>query len=196
MSWATVNLITASRAKSVANIAKGAEDRKIDPAIHDAQHALQEILGETLYALVETANPVADPTLGGDAGLQTLYDQHLVFFLAFKAKECSMIEMAGEPDRNGVFQKSGQDYSPADPRLLAQLQSVPRSRAENRATEMIRYLKNLDSADPIRVAYETNVKDEPRTSEIKSTGRISTRISRWQFPDGQIPEKYRYRDGC
>ena len=90
MSWATVNLITAATVKAKANLAKGAEDRKIDPAIHDAQHALQEILGETLYALVEDADPVADPTLG-DADLRTLYDQHIVFFVAFKAKECSMV---------------------------------------------------------------------------------------------------------
>lgn len=102
-----------------------------------------------------------------------------------------MIEMVGEPDRNGVFQKNGQDYSPVDGRTLAALQSVPRSRAENRATEMLRYLKNLDSADPIRVAYDTCVKDEPRTSEIKSTGRISTRISPWQYQRTNT----RYRDG-
>lgn len=195
MSWATVNLITAATVKAKANLAKGAEDRKIDPAIHDAQHALQEILGETLYALVEAADPVANPTLG-NADLRTLYDQHIVFFLAFKAKECSMVEMAGEPDRNGVFQKSGDGYSPVDGRMLAELKNVPRSRAENRATEMIRYLKNLDSANAVRVAYDTSVDDEPRTDVLKNTGGISTRVSRWQFPDGVIPEKYRNRDGC
>lgn len=191
MSWATVNLVTAATVKDKANLAKGAEDRKIVEGIHDAQRALQEILGETLYAMVEAADPVSDPTLGADTGLQTLYNSHIVFYLAFKAKECSMIEMVGEPDRNGVFQKNGQDYSPVDGRTLAALQSVPRSRAENRATEMLRYLKNLDSADPIRVAYDTCVKDEPRTSEIKSTGRISTRISPWQYQRTNT----RYRDG-
>ena len=101
-----------------------------------------------------------------------------------------MAEMWGEPDRNGVFQKSGQDYNPVDPRGLAVLQSVPRSRAENRAAEMIRYLKNLDSTNAVRIAYDTCVKDEPRTDTIKHTGRISTRISRWQYPDGQYPDGY------
>jgi len=195
MSWATTLLLTAATVKEKANLAKGSEDRKIVLGIHDAQHALQEMLGETLYAMVETANPVTDPTLG-NAGLRTLYDEHIVWFLAFKTKECSLVEMTGEADRNGVFQKNGQDYSPVDGRLLSALQAVPRSRAENRATEMIRYLKNLDSTDPIRVAYDTNVADEPRTEEIKTTGRISTRISPWQFADGRIPERYRNRDGC
>lgn len=196
MSWATTLLLTAATVKDKANLAKGSEDRKITLGIYDAQHALQEMLGETLYAMVEAASPATDATLGGNANLRALYDQHIVWFLAFKTKECSLVEMTGEADRNGVFQKNGQDYSPVDGRLLSALQAVPRSRAENRATEMIRYLKNLDSTDPIRIAYDTNVLDEPRTDEIKTTGRISTRISPWQFPDGRIPEKYRDRDGC
>lgn len=193
MSWATVNIISSATVREKANIAKGVEDRKIDVAIPDAQLALQQILGETLYALIETADPVADATLGGDAGLRTLYNNHAVWFLAFKTKEFGLAEMWAEPGRRGVHEVNGEGFSTIDGKMFSSVQSVPRSRANNRAEEMIRYIKNLDADNAIRVAYETCVKDEPRTEKINSPSRISTRISPWQFPEGNYNRR---RDGC
>jgi len=179
MSWRTVNLITAATVKEVANLDKNVEDRKLDPAIHDAQNALQQMLGETLYGIIETANPVADPTLG-DTGRRTLYDNYIVFYLANKAKEIAMVELWAEASRNGVFQKGGDNYTSVDARGLNAVQSIPRSRAEASAADMLRYIKNLPEDNAIRVAFDTDVKDEPRTKEVKNTGRIITRVSRWQ----------------
>lgn len=192
MSWDTVLIITAATVKTDTGFAQGVEDAKLKPAIFDAQHALKELLGLTLYGLVETADPVADATLGGNAGLQTLYDEHIRKFLGHKTKELAYPELWGGADRNGVFNRSGNDYNTVDSRGLAMLQAVPRSRAESRAGEMIRYIKNLDSDNAIRVAYDTDVDNEPRTTEVKNTGRIITRISRWQGNDNT----YRRDDGC
>lgn len=194
MSWDTVNIITSATVKTIAGIAQGVEDRKLDTAIHDAQHDLLQTLGETLYAMIEDADPVADPTLG-DVDLRTLYDTHVVNFLAWKTKAHAYPDLWAEPDRNGVFQRNANDYTSVSGSVLNTLIAKAQSRAENRQTEMIRYLKNLDADDAIRVAYETCVKDEARITSVKHTGRISTRINPWQFPDG-MPSKYRDPDGC
>lgn len=191
MSWDTVLLITAATVKTDTAFAQGVEDAKLKPAIFDAQDALQEVLGETLYAMVEAADPVADPTLGGDTGLQTLYDEHIRKYLGHKTKELAYPELWAGADRNGVFQRNGNDYNTVDGRGLAILQAVPRSRAEKRVGKMLHYLKNLDSTDPIRIAYETSVDSEPRTTEVKNTGRIITRRSVWQGNDNT----YRHDDG-
>jgi hypothetical protein len=194
MSWATTLIISAATVKETANLEQSVEDRKLTDAIRDAQHELKEMLGQTLYDLVEDADPVGDPTLGGDAGLQTLYNEHCKFFLSNKAKEVAYPEMWGSATRNGVHQRSGSDYNSIDSRGLSILQGVPRSRAESYAGELLRYIKGLASDNAIRIAYDTCVQNEPRTTEVKNTGRIITRISRWQYPEGS-PRRNRYDDG-
>lgn len=185
MSWDTTLIISAATVKTEAAFASGVEDAKITPSIYDAQHVLKEHLGLTLYTMIEDADPVNDSTLGGDTGLQALYNGYCKKILAHKTKELSYPELWAGADRNGVFQRNGNDYNTVDAKGLAMLQSVPRSRAESRIGEMIRYIENLSSTNPIRVAYYTDVNDEPRTMEVKNTGRIITRISRWQgYPDG------------
>ena len=194
MSWDTVNLITAATVKEVTGTNRNVEDRKIDPSIHDAQHDLKQTLGETLYQLIEDADPVNDATLGGNTGLATLYSRFIKNYLSWKTLEYAYPQLYAEADRRGVFANSGEGYTPVDGKTLAMLIAKAAARADNRQGEMIRYIENLDASNAIRVAYDTDVDDEPRTKEVKNTGRIITRVSKWQYPDNRTdygPDEYR-----
>lgn len=195
MSWDTVNLITAATVKEVTGISRNVEDRKIDPAIHDAQHDLKQTLGETLYQLIEDADPVNDATLDGNTGLATLYSRFVKSYLAWKSLEYAYPMMHAEPDRRGVFTQSGEGYTPVDGKTLAMLIAKAAARADNRQGEMIRYIENLDVSNAIRVAYGTDVDDEPRTKTVANTGRIITRVSKWQFPDNRTSNGPDYPNG-
>ena len=195
MSWETVKIITGATVKTLTAIDKNVQDATLGPSIHDAQYGLKEVLGETLYALLEAADPVADPTLGGDAGLTTLYDTYCKGVLAWRTKQFHMRDSWGGATRNGVHTKSGDDYNNVDARGLSMLEDRPKARADNRETELLRYLNNLADTSPIKIAWRVSVKDEPRTTDQKRKGRVSTRLSRWQFENGVIPPEYKDCDG-
>lgn len=177
MSALDTNIISAARVKALTGKAQGVEDRKLDHSIHDAQDALEQILGTTLYALVEAAHP----TFAGD--YVTLYTQYIEPFLAFKTIELSFENLFAEPDRNGVFKKQGQEYVSVTMKELAMLQAKPASRADRFQQKMIKWLKDLDSTNAIRIAYDTDVKCEPRTTRTDSA-RVSLRRSPWQNQGG------------
>ena len=58
MSWETVKIITGDTVKTLTAIDKNVQVATLGPSIHDAQYGLKEVLGETLYALLEAADPV------------------------------------------------------------------------------------------------------------------------------------------
>lgn len=188
MSWDSVYLITAAQVKEITGKSKNIDDDILKVCIQDAQHDLHQVLGHTLYDLVEQADPVADATLGGDTGLATLFNSYAKKYLAWKTLEHSYTDIAYQADRNGVFKRMGNDYTPASGNELNALEGKARSRAESRMAELIRYIEHLTTGDPILEAYNTDVNCEPRTKEVKS-GRIITRISRWQYPDGRYPNR-------
>ena len=171
MSALDYNLITASQVRTNTGKAQGIEDRKLDPAIHDAQDELEQILGVTLYEDVEDAHTANSTTMGG-AGMLTLYTQYIVPFISWKAMELAYPDLFAEADRNGVFKRAGNDYQPVTDKELASLQGMCRSRAERFQVKMVRYINNLDDTDAIRVAYEETVDDEPRVTYSSQTGVI------------------------
>lgn len=171
MSWSDTNIITSSKVKEVCGLDKNVEDRKIDPCIHFAQRDLRQILGRTLYDLVEDADPVGDDTLGGDAGLATLYDEYLKPYLAWKTTEKAYPDFWAEASRNGVFQRNGDNYNTVGASGLNTIIAQKRSFAEAFEKDMIEYLNDLSSTDPIKIAFDTSVNCEPRT-KATNTGRI------------------------
>lgn len=173
MSWQDTKIITPAQVRSIDSLADGVEDRKLNSSILEAQHALEQILGTTLYAQVEAAYP----TYTGD--YQTLYEQHARPFLAWKTLEEALPLLSAEADRNGVFEKSGQDYKSVGGSKLATLIRTAGSRAENRQADMLRYLRNLDSSSAVKIAFDECVDDEPRTNKTYR-GRVITRRSKWQ----------------
>lgn len=182
MSWNDTNIITAATVKTVTGLAAGVEARKLEPAMRFAQRDVRQLLGETLYALIEVADPVNDDTLGGDADLAALYDDYVQPYLSWKSVERAMPDLWAEPDRNGVFQRNGDNYTTIGASGLNALIAQKRSFAEAYETDMLRYLKNLEGSDPIRVAYDTDVDNEPRTKDTYNA-RIITRISPRQYPE-------------
>jgi len=190
MSYFDRNIITTTQVRTLTGKAQGVEDRKLDASIHDAQDALEQILGSTLYAQVEGFYP----TFAGD--YSTLYSQYIQPFLAFKTVELSYQNLFAEPDRNGVFKKSGEGYTPVSLKELAMLQADPAGRADRFQRKMLRWIGNLDSSNAIKVAFNTDVDDEPRTKKTYR-GRVITRRSRWQFEGGnRYPYGYRDENHC
>lgn len=178
MSATSTYIITAARVKALTFLADGVDDRKLLAGILDAQHALEQILGVTLYAIIEAAYP----TYTGTA--QTLYEQYIERFLAWKTKEESFVDLSAEADTNGVFTKSGDGYATVSNTRLADLMRKSGSRAENFQAAMLRYLRNLGATDAIKIAFDANVDCEPRTQKTYRA-RIVTRKSKWseQNPD-------------
>ena len=192
MSWLDTNIITAAQVRDHTGKAKGVEDRKLDPPIHFAQHALEEVLGVTLYALLETAYEANPTTLGG-ADMLALYGQHCVPFLAWKTMEQAYPDLHSEADRNGVFNKSGNDYTTVSGSVLATLTRVAGSRAEVHQKAMLTYLRNLDTTNAIRIAFDTCVAGEARTTST-TMGGITPVRNPWQDHfDGQ---SYARHNGC
>lgn len=171
-------IITAATAKRMTGCGP-APDEKINPWIYSAQHALEEILGGTLYTMLEAGNPVTDRTLGGNAGLATLYIQYCERFLAFRSIQLASYDMAAGAQMNGIFQRNGNDYNSLDGKMMGGLIGGKRSESEVQEIRMLKYLRGLDPADPIKIAFNTSASDEPRTTK-PTIGRISTRRSKWQ----------------
>jgi len=134
------------------------------------------------HTLLEDADPVTDATLGGDTGLATLYDDHAKYFLAWRAKADSMPDLWAEPDRNGVFQRANEDHSTVSGSTLNVLTAKAAARADAHMNDMIAYLKELDPADPVRVAWDTATDGEKRRPAGRSnvSGRLSVRKHPWQ----------------
>jgi hypothetical protein len=185
MSWDDTKIITAGTVKTLTNFDANVEDRKLEPSIYDAQHDLKQTLGETLYGQIEDADPVNDATLDGNTALATLYNSYAKKFLAWKTIAHAYMDLMAGATRNGVFVKQGDQYAPVDGKTLSALQGKADARAEARRGELIRYVESLADTNAIRVAYETDVNYEPRSKEVKNTGRIITRVSYWQNPDRQ-----------
>lgn len=178
MSALDYNLITAAQVRTNTGRAQGIEDRKLDPAIHDAQDELEQILGETLYEDVETAHTANSTTMGG-AGMLNLYTQYIVPFLSWKTLENAYPDMFAEADRNGVFKRSGNDYQSVTGRELAELIAKARNRAERFQQKMMRYLNNLSDTDAIKIAFDETVDDEPRVTHSARANVILKRNA-WQ----------------
>jgi len=182
MSWSDTNIITAATVKTETGTPSDVQDKVIAPVIRFAQRDLRQILGETLYALVEAGDPVNDATLGANTGLATLYAQHLKPYLAWKSIEMALPDMGIQMARNGVFERNGDNYSTAGTGRLNTLIGQKRSFAEVYEAEMIRYLKKLPSTDAVSIAFYTDVDCEPRTTTTY-TGRILSRVSPRQRPE-------------
>ena len=182
MSWNTTQIISPATVRTLSKLAAGVEDRKLSSGIADAQRVLLQALGVVLYTMIEDADPVTDATLGGDTGLATLYDDHAKYFLAWRAKADSMPDLWAEPDRNGVFQRANEDHSTVSGSTLNVLTAKAAARADAHMNDMIAYLKELDPADPIRVAWDTATDGEKRRPAGRSnvSGRLSVRKHPWQ----------------
>jgi|JI61114BRNA_FD_contig_41_4453153_length_657_multi_2_in_0_out_0_1 hypothetical protein len=182
MSWSDTNIITAATVKTETGTATGVQDKILDPAIRFAQRDLRQLLGETLYALVEAGDPVNDATLGANTALATLYNQFLKPYLSWKTVERSLPDMWAQADRNGVFQRNGDNYNTVGSSGLNTLIAQKRSFAEAYETDLLRYLKNLDDTDALAIAFKTDVDSEPRTTDTYN-GRIISRVSPRQRPE-------------
>lgn len=189
MSAQSTLIITTARVKEITGQADGVEDRKMGPCMKEAQHALEQILGTTLYALVEAAYP----TFTGD--YDTLYDEYIEPFLAYKSVARSFPKTFAEQDRNGVLKRSGAngDFQSVTMKELAMVQADPEGIADNFQGKMLKWLNDLDADNAIKVAFLTDVDCEPR---IKRTdrGNVPLRRSRWQDQDGYRRSKYRRWD--
>jgi hypothetical protein len=186
MAWNSVNLVTSQQVKDFTGLAKGIDDRKLDTSIHFAQNEAEQILGRTLYALVEAGNPVADPTMGGNAALVTLFFSYVQPFLCWKTKEDSGVDLWMDSDKNGIYVRGDETHTSVSRSAVDSYIGKARARAEVFEGKLLEYLKGLPASDPIQVAYSTDINCEPRV-HTQQTGRIITRISPWQYNGRRYP---------
>lgn len=183
MSSADTNIITPQQVKDLTGKAQVIRDRKLDAAIHAAQDELEQVLGETLYAELETAHGDT-PQWDGRADLRALWEDYCRYFLAWKSMEVVYPDLYAEALANGVFTRSGGDMQTIGTKQLEVLISSARNHAARWQTKLLRHLNNLTSG-AIYTSYATTVSDEPRVTKAYPGG-IITRISRWQrqYGDG------------
>jgi len=121
-------IISAVTAKKVAGISKDVPDRKLEVFFPAAQITVKKILGATGYDLLIAAI-IVDPTLDPEPDLKELRDTYIQPFLAWRVVELSGTRMYAEPERNGTFTRSGDDYNSVSPGMLAMTKADSRDMA-------------------------------------------------------------------
>ncbi|MFZ1666687.1 MAG: hypothetical protein WAU08_14870 [Flavobacteriales bacterium] len=177
MSSFSTFIVTGAQVRDISGTSQNVEDKKLRPLLRIAQQAVETALGRTLYALVETAY-VANPATLGGAGMLLFYTEYLVPATVWRVMSDAGIDLAVGYDRNGAFERNGNDYNTTSDRRMSAKTGKAEARADNYLIRMVNYVKALDAADPIRAAYEdTNACDErPNVNR----GNILMRRSYWQ----------------
>lgn len=185
MSCCDTLIISLATVRDKCGLSANVEDRKLKPFLEEAQLEVQKILRETLYADL-IARIVADPTLTGvgDAKYKDLVDDYLCPLLSFRTYQYSIPFLAAEPDRNGIMVKSGDDYSPADSRLVSNLAHAAKERADKHQERLLAFLED-DNGTLFPTWLTLTDTDTPITKTYK--GGVITRRSRWQTPYGDEP---------
>ena len=132
-------IISAVTAKTVTGVSKDILDRKLEVFIPAAQLTVKKILGETGYDILIAAI-IADPTLAAEADLKTLRDTYIQPYLAWRVVALSGTRMYAEPERNGTFTRSGDDYNSVSPGMLAMTKADSRDMAGIYKEELERFL--------------------------------------------------------
>ena len=170
-------LVTGPQVKLVSGTSQNVEDSKLRPLIQIAQQGIETALGRTLYALIEAAY-MADPVALGGAGMLLFYTEYFTPAIVWRIMADAGIDLAVGYDRNGNFERNGNDYNTTSDRRMSAKTGKAEARADNYLIRMVDYVKALDATDPIRVAYyDTNVcEDRPKVNR----GNILMRRSYWQ----------------
>ena len=182
MSCCDTLIISLATVREKCGLSANVEDRKLKPFLEEAQLEVQKILRETLYADL-IARIVADPTLSGvgDEKYKDLVDDYLCPLLSFRTYQYSIPFLAAEPDRNGIMVKSGDDYSPADSRLVTNLGHAAEERADKHQERLLTFLQD-DNGTLFPGWLTITDTDTPITKTYR--GGVITRRSRWQTPYG------------
>lgn len=179
MSCCQTKLITAAQVRDVTGLSRGVEDRKLLPYIEAAQYHLEKILGTTLYEELETAIE-ADRTLAGEADLLALFNGYICPFLAWRTLALGAVRLYAEVDRNGIYTKSGDDYTSVDSRTFGMVSSDAKGMADLYSERLIDFLKDNTAT---YTTYNTVVNGEERIRKAGRHGIVFTR-DRWQDPRG------------
>lgn len=184
-------IVTGQQVREVSGTSQNVEDRKIQPIIRIAQQGSEQVLGRTLYALVESAY-VADagviaggnPTTMGGSGMLLLYSEYLLPSIVFRVMADAGIDLAIDYDRNGEFERNGNDYNTVSDRRMAAKTGKAEARADRYQQRLLDYVRGLEDTDPIKIAFKEN---EPCEERVKKTyqSNIILRISERQFTHNQ-----------
>ena len=170
-------LVTGPQEKLVYGTSQNGVERKVRPLVQIAQQGIETALGRTLYALIEAAY-TADPVTMGGAGMLLFYTEYFTPALVWRIMAGAGIGLGIGHHRNGTFERNGNDYNTTSDRRMSAKTGKAEARADNYLIRMVDYVKALDSADPIRVAYEDTNACEERPSVNR--GNILMRRSYWQ----------------
>ena len=180
MSCCNTQVINIETIREKTGMSANVEDRRLVPALEEAQMEVEKILGETLYEELETAI-IADPTLATEADLLALVDKYLCPLLSWRSYQYAIAFMQAEPNRNGVNVKSEEGYTAADARQVGGIERRCREKADKYQERLILWLDNYGATT--FPSYTTDTVTDTRISKTYRGGVI-TRRSRWQTPYG------------
>lgn len=183
MSSYSVFIVTGPQVKEICGVSENVEDKKLKPFIRTSQQNIEETVGRTLYALIEAAY-VANPATMGGAGMLTLYTEHIAPCIAYRVMADAPMDLTVSYDRNGTFERNGNDYNTTSDRRLGAKTGKAESRADNAQGLLLKYLRGLDDTDPLKIAFKTDVDCEPRVRHT-TPGNVILRKSYYQFSHNQ-----------
>ena len=174
-------VITAAKVKDLTGISKNIEDRKLARWIDAVQLELKADIGTTGYTeLIDAIE--ADDTLAGEADLLELRDDHIRPWMAWRVLERATVALFAEPERNGTYTRSGDDYATVSASVLGMRKAEARDMAHIYKTALHDYLK--DNTDTFTWYSVTDAcgKDGGSTSYA---GGVITRVPAYASPYGE-----------
>lgn len=176
-----MSIISLATVKTTVGLPATVEERKLLPYYSSSERTLNRILGDTVFARIETA--AANP--GDDAPADTLIADYIVGFLAWFTYLRALPVMFGEPDRNGIHYKNDTNTVQAATGHLKELMKVAGEMRDQYQRDLIAYLeKNSDPGEEWE-DFNTDtdsVNDDLRHSARKVYGGVVTRVNAYQRP--------------
>lgn len=165
-------VITAAQVKDLTGLSKNIEDRKLARWIDAVQLELKGDLGTTGYTTLIDAID-ADDTLAGEPDLQELRNDYIRPWMAWRVLERATVTLYAEPERNGTYTRSGDDYATVSPAVLGMRKADARDMAHTYKEALHDYLK--DNVDTFRW-YNNNDMCNTNGASKSYAGGIITRV--------------------
>lgn len=173
------DLIALSDVQTIAKLNANVEARKVDAAIADAHREVKKVLGKTGYTLVYANAPSFAAQGSNSAAYVTLLTTYIKPFMAWRAKQRAIVDMYAEPDKSGVYKKTGNDYEALGKGELQMVEGVYAGRANELLEDL---LDHLEENEDVFTWFNETEEGEERIDKTNAKGvsGISFRRARGQ----------------
>ena len=174
-------VITAATVKELTGLSKNIEDRKLARWIDAVQLELKGDLGTTGYATL-IGYIEADDTLATQTAYQTLRNDYIRPWMAWRVLERATVALFAEPERNGTYTRSGDDYATVSAQVLGMRKADARDMAHTYKEALHEYLKD-NTATFTWYASEGECGTDGTSKSY--AGGVITRVPAYSSPYGE-----------